>query len=115
MDQKKTGLDKVPNSGGSLIIDTGDVPFEDMVQSVNEGILLSRFSGGSPSDNGDFSGVAKNSFYIKNGEVQYPISETMVSGNIIDMFQKVKHISRESVNFGDEIFPWIQLGGITVS
>ena len=112
---KKTGLDKVPNSGGSLIIDTGDVPFEDMVQSVNEGILLSRFSGGSPSDNGDFSGVAKNSFYIKNGKVQYPISETMVSGNIIDMFQKVKHISMESVNFGDEIFPWIQLGGITVS
>ena len=112
---KKTGLDKVSNSGGSLIIDNGDTPFEDMVQSVKEGILLSRFSGGSPSDNGDFSGVAKNSFYIKNGEVQYPISETKVSGNIIDMFQKVKHISMESVNFGDEIFPWIQFGGITVS
>ena len=112
---KKTGLQRVSNSGGSLIIDTGDIPLEDMIQTVNEGVLLSRFSGGNPSDNGDFSGVAKNSFYIENGEVQYPISETMVSGNIVDMFQKVKHISNEEVNFGDEIFPWIQFGGITVS
>jgi PmbA protein len=112
---KKTGLQRVSNSGGSLIIDSGETAFEDMIQSVNKGVLLSRFSGGSPSDNGDFSGVAKNSFYIENGKVQYPISETMVSGNIVDMFQKVKHVSKEEVNFGDEIFPWIQFEGITVS
>ena len=31
------------------------------------------------------------------------------------MFQKVKHITKEEVNFGDEIFPWVQLEGITVS
>ena len=112
---KKTGLQRVSNSGGSLIIDSGETPLEDMIQSVNKGVLLSRFSGGNPSDNGDFSGVAKNSFYIENGEVQYPISETMVSGNIVDMFQKVKHLSKEEVNFGDEIFPWIQFEGITIS
>ena len=112
---KKTGLQRVSNSGGSLIIDSGETPLEDMIQSVNKGVLLSRFSGGSPSDNGDFSGVAKNSFYIENGKVQYPITETMVSGNIVDMFQKVKHLSKEDVNFGDEIFPWIQFEGITVS
>jgi len=112
---KKTGLQRASNSGGSLIIDRGETPLEDMIQSVDKGVLLSRFSGGSPSDNGDFSGVAKNSFYIENGEVQYPISETMVSGNIVDMFQKVKHLSKEEVNFGDEIFPWIQFEGITIS
>jgi len=112
---KKTGLQRVSNSGGSLIIDNGETPLEEMIQSVQKGVLLSRFSGGSPSDNGDFSGVAKNSFYIENGIIQYPISETMVSGNIVDMFQKVKHISKEEVNFGDEIFPWVQLEGITVS
>ena len=71
---------------------------EDMIKEIDKGILLCRFSGGSPSDNGDFSGVAKNSFYIENGEVQYPISETMVSGNIVDMFQKVKHITTIAQN-----------------
>ena len=34
---------------------------------------------------------------------------------IVDMFQQVKHLSKEEVNFGDEIFPWIQFEGITVS
>jgi len=112
---KKTGLQRVSNSRGSLIIDHGDTSLEKMIQSVDKGVLLSRFSGGSPSDNGDFSGVAKNSFYIENGTIEYPISETMVSGNIVEMFQRVKHISKEEVNFGDEIFPWVQLEGVTVS
>ena len=111
----KTGLKRGPNSGGSLMIDPGKTELDDIVKSVNQGVLLSRFSGGSPSDNGDFSGVAKNSFYIKDGEIQYPISETMVSGNIVDMFHNIKNISKDIVNFGDEIFPWIHFGGITVS
>ena len=111
----KTGLKRVPNSGGSLIIDSGNSPLDTIISSVHQGVLLSRFSGGSPSDNGDFSGVAKNSFYIEDGKVQYPISETMVSGNIADMFHKIKHISKDNVNFGDEIFPWIHFNGITVS
>ena len=33
---------------------------------VERGVLLGRFSGGSPSPSGDFSGVAKNSFLIEN-------------------------------------------------
>jgi PmbA protein len=98
-----------------LIIGPGKTGLDDIVKSVRQGVLLSRFSGGSPSDNGDFSGVAKNSFYIKDGEIQYPISETMVSGNIVDMFHNIKNISKDIVNFGDEIFPWIHFGGITVS
>jgi len=39
----------------------------------------------------------------------------MVSGNIGDMFHNIKDISEDNVNFGDEIFPWIHFGGITVS
>jgi len=111
----KTDLERGPNSGGSLVIDPGKTALNDIIKSVQQGVLLSRFSGGSPSDNGDFSGVAKNSFYIQDGEIQYPISETMVSGNIMDMFNNIENISKDIVNFGDEIFPWIHFGGITVS
>ena len=53
---------------------------DDMVADVEKGVLITRFSGGRPSDNGDFSGVAKNSYYIEDGEVKFPLSETMVSG-----------------------------------
>ena len=86
-----------------------------MISSIDRGILLSRFSGGSPSDNGDFSGVAKNSYYIEKGKIKYPISETMISGNICQMLHNIKDVSKETINFGSSIYPWIQFSGITIS
>ena len=111
----KTGKEMAVNQGGAEIVEKGDISFKDMVRSVEQGILLCRFSGGRPSANGDYSGVAKNSYYIENGEIKYPISETMVSGNICDMFFKIKNISNERINFGNAIHPWMQFADITVS
>jgi len=86
-----------------------------MIKVVKKGILLQRFSGGSPAANGDFSGVAKNSFYIDDGEVSYPVNETMITGNIIDMFKNIENISTDFVNYGHSILPWIQVCGMSIS
>ncbi len=112
---RKTGLEKAVNSGGCYVVDQGDSSFEEMVKSVKKGILLCRFSGGNPSSNGDFSGVAKNSYYIENGKIMYPITETMVSGNLKEMMKNIKSISSERVNNGNSILPWITFSGVSVS
>ncbi|MCK5785205.1 MAG: TldD/PmbA family protein [Candidatus Sabulitectum sp.] len=112
---RKTGLDKAVNSGGFYVIDPGETSFDEMVKSVDKGILLCRFSGGSPSSSGDFSGVAKNSYLIENGEIKNPVSETMIAGNMKDMLKRIKHISSETVNSGNSIMPWITFSGITIS
>jgi PmbA protein len=112
---RKTGLQRSANTGGIYVVDPGTDSFTDMVKSVDRGLLLCRFSGGNPSGNGDFSGVAKNSYYIENGEIRYPVSETMVAGNIGEMLRSVKGISAERVNNGFSIYPWITFSGITVS
>jgi len=112
---KKTGLKKAVNHGDCFVVDVGKTPFDEMLKSVDEGILLCRFSGGEPASNGDFSGVAKNSYYIKNGEIQYPISESMIAGNIAQMLLEIKEISQERVNFGGSILPWIKFGKLTIS
>ena len=111
----KTGLPKAVNEGGCLIIEPGDTSFEEMIKSTDKGILLCRISGGQPSDNGDFSGVAKNSYYIENGQIQYPISETMVNGNLVEMLNNINQISKERVNSGYSLYPWIKFDGLTVS
>jgi PmbA protein len=111
----KTGGTRAVNSGGYYVIDPGDTDLSDMVKSVKKGILLCRFSGGNPSSSGEFSGVAKNSYYIEDGEIKYPVSETMIAGKISDMLKSVKNISRETVNDGGSVFPWITFGGVTVS
>ena len=56
-----------------------------------------RFSGGMPGVNGDFSGVAKNSFLIENGKVTTPISETMISGNLAEMLNSIIAVSADTV------------------
>jgi len=111
----KTGENRSVNNGGAHIVESGDKALNDIISGVDKGVLLSRFSGGSPSDNGDFSGVAKNSYYIENGKIKYPISETMISGNIFQMLNNIKDISKETINDGSSIYPWIQFSGLTIS
>ncbi len=112
---KKTGRPKAVNQGQAWVIDAGETSLESMIGSVKRGILLSRFSGGMPSDNGDFSGVAKNSYLIEDGKVRYPVSESMVSGNFAEMFMNINAVSSERADFGFAILPWIKASGVTVS
>ncbi len=112
---KKTGFNRVDNYGETFIIENGDLPYDEIVKNIKKGILLCRFSGGYPSRNGDFSGIAKNSYFIEDGKIKYPISETMISSNLKNMFLNIKDISKETINYGDGIYPWISFKDITIS
>ena len=110
----KTGKTRAVNSGGVYVVDPGEYTFDEMTRSVERGILLCRFAGGMPSESGDFSAVAKNSYYIENGEIKYPVKEIMISGNLRSLLKKIKRISSERVNFGDALLPWIQVENMTI-
>jgi PmbA protein len=111
----KTSRDRALNNGGAYVVESGDKSFDEIMKSVEKGILVARFSGGRPSRSGDFSGVAKNSYYVENGEIKYPVSETMISGNLYELFNNIIDISKERVEFGSAILPWIAASGITIS
>mgnify|MGYP001304565188 CR=1 FL=1 len=111
----KTGRTRAINDGGAYIIDPGNKKYEELIKGIDKGILLERFSGGSPSSSGEFSGVAKNSYFIENGEVKYPISETMISGNISELFKNIIAISKNQIDFGYCILPWVAFDGVTIS
>lgn len=112
---KKTGGERARSAGGAWVIDAGDTPYEDMVKGTEKGILLARFSGGQPSTSGDFSGIAKNSYLIENGEIKHPIGESMVSGNLAEMLMNIVQISKERVDSGASLLPWIRVTGATIS
>lgn len=111
----KTGHEREKNSSGALVIPAGDRSLDDIVAGIDRGILLGRFSGGQPGTNGDFSGVAKNSFLIENGRITTPVSEIMVGGNLADMLKNISAISAERIADGATLLPYIAFDGITVS
>ena len=111
----KTGKPRCPSGGGAIVVQNGSTPLNDMVSDVKKGLLLGRFSGGSPSDNGDFSGVAKNSYLIEDGKITRPVGETMIAGNLGSLFNDIRAVSSEEINYGLGILPWILSGNITIS
>jgi len=111
----KTKRERAKNSGGCWVVEPGDKSLTEIVAGIDKGLLVARYSGGNPSANGDFSGVAKNSYYIENGQVLYPVSETMLSGNLAELFANVKDVSAERIDFGAAILPYVHASGVTVS
>ncbi|MGI6578598.1 MAG: TldD/PmbA family protein [Eubacteriales bacterium] len=112
---RKTGFTRAKNLSHNLWVRPGDVTHDEIISTIDRGILLNRFSGGRPGTSGDFSGVAKNSFLIENGKVTAAISETMISGNLAEMLNNVVAISSDTVCDGVSILPWIAFDGITIS
>ncbi len=111
----KTGFPRAKNTSGSIIMKNGGKPLDEIIAGIDKGNDVGRFSGGTPSSNGDFSGVAKNSFLVENGKITDALSETMISGNLADMLNSVYGISSETVADGSSVLPYAAFSGITVS
>jgi len=111
----KTGFARSLSGAENMIVEPGDISFKQMVKNCKKGVLLCRFSGGEPSDSGDFSGIAKNSYYIENGEIKYPLSETMITGNTAEMLKNITEISKEVVNDGFSQMPYLKVSGLNIS
>ena len=111
----KSGYAPAKNTSYAAVIEGGDTAYEDMIKGIKKGIIVGRFSGGRPSSNGDFSGVAKNSFLIEDGQIKGAVSETMINGNLADILKNIIAISKETVADGTSVLPYIAVSGVTVS
>ncbi len=111
----KTGRPMVKNTGSDLVVEPGNQTLAELIASVDKGLILGGFSGGNPGTNGEFSGVAKNSFLIENGKVKCAVTETMVNGNLGDAFRNIRGISKEVLCDGGSVVPYIAVDGIVVS
>ncbi len=112
---KKTGRPVTKNTGFALVMEPGDTPLAEIIASVEKGLIVGGFSGGQPGANGEFSGVAKNSFYVENGRIVGAVTETMINGNLEGVFKNVVAVSREQVCDGSSVLPYLACSGIVIS
>jgi PmbA protein len=112
---RKTGLPHVPVGADGWEIAAGTTPLAALTAGVPRGALVDRLSMGRPSANGDFSGVIKNSFAIRNGEVGHALAETMISGNVAQMLRDVSAVSAERIDVGAWLLPWLRVEGLHFS
>lgn len=111
----KTKCSVTKNSSSDVVMNAGDMSLDEMIKNTKRGLIVGGFSGGHPSISGDFSGVAKNSFYIEDGEIKGAVNETMINGNLLEMLNNVEGISEERVKDGSSVLPYLAVGGVVIS
>lgn len=112
---RKTGLAHVATAAAGWDMSAGQTGLNDMIAAVKHGALVGRLSMGNPAPNGDFAGVIKNSFLIENGLQGPALSEAMVTGNMARMLRNVQAVSRERIDTGSTVLPWLRISDLHFS
>lgn len=81
----------------NLYIKPSETSFEELVASMDEGVLINNLSGlhsGANQVSGDFS-VAANGYYVKDGEIQFPVNLMTIAGNFYQLLKDVEKIGAD--------------------
>lgn len=88
---RRLGMAPTGNAGGvhNLLVKPGGSDLDGLIRQMNKGLLITETIGfGVNNVTGDYSkGVS--GFWIENGEVQYPVEEITIAGNLKDMFMHI--------------------------
>ena len=94
---RKLGLPPTGNAGGArnLIVATGDGDLPDLLGRMHTGLLITDLIGfGVNQVTGDYSRGASG-FWVEGGEIQYPVEEITVAGNLSEMFRQIIAIAAD--------------------
>ena len=94
---RKLGLTTTGNAGGvrNLSIRPGGMDQIALLQEMQQGLLVTEMMGsGVNGVTGDYSRGASG-FWVENGEIQYPVEEITVAGNLRDMFRQIRAVGND--------------------
>lgn len=83
-------------AASNLIVKAGKKKLEELISSMEKGIIVRRFSGNVRPDSGEFSGIAKQASYIENGQIRHALGETMISGSAFQALKDIIEIGCET-------------------
>ncbi len=114
--QAAGGAESLPGvSFGRVQMSAGTDSLEDLLNTTSPTIIVTRFSGSTNGVTGEFSGVVKAGFLVEGGEKR-PITEVLISGNLLDLFRDIDAVSVETESiFGRVAYPWVRAHGVSVT
>jgi PmbA protein len=88
---RQLGMESTANAGGiyNLIMQPGEGDLAALIRQMDKGLLVTEMMGhGVNLVTGDYSqGVS--GFWVESGEIQFPVSEITIAGNLRDMFRQI--------------------------
>ncbi len=115
---RKLGMQTTCNAGGvhNLRINSGELDREGLLREMHTGLLVTELMGqGVNNVTGDYSRGAAG-FWVENGEIQYPVEEITIAGNLKTMFMGLRAVgtdieTRSSTQTGSWLIERMMIAG----
>lgn len=114
---RKLGLRTTGNAGGNhnLILQSGELNFDGLLKKMGRGLVVTELLGhGINPVTGDYSRGAAG-FWVEHGEIQYPVQEITIAGNLKDMFRNIVAVGNDVLVQGSRQCGSILVEGMTVA
>lgn len=119
---RKLGLRTTGNAGGNhnLILkpsggQSGELDFAGLLKTMSRGLLVTELLGqGVNAVTGDYSRGAAG-FWVEHGEIQYPVQEITIAGNLKDMFRNIVAVGNDVLVQGSRQCGSILVEGMTIA
>lgn len=88
---RRLGMETTGNAGGThnLIVEPGPLGHEELLRQLDTGLWVTELMGhGIQLVTGDYSRGASG-FWVESGEIQYPVHEITIAGNLNEMFRDI--------------------------
>ena len=115
---RKLGLQSTGHAGGihNWRIAGQGLSFDGLLKQMGTGLIVTELMGqGVSGITGDYSRGASG-FWVENGEIQYPVSEITIAGNLKDMWANMVTIAddietRSNIQCGSVLIPEMSIAG----
>ena len=115
---RKLGLQSTGHAGGihNWRIAGQGSSFDDLLKQMGKGPVVTELMGqGVSGITGDYSRGAAG-FWVENGEIQYPVSEITIAGNLKDMWRNIVTVgndieTRSNIQCGSVLLPEMSIAG----
>ena len=115
---RKLGLQSTGHAGGihNWRIEGQGLSFDALLKQMGTGLVVTELMGqGVSGITGDYSRGASG-FWVENGEIQYPVSEITIAGNLKDMWMNMVTIAddietRSNIQCGSVLIPEMSIAG----
>lgn len=97
----------------SIVVQPGSTSLPEMIGSIERGILFSQFAGATSHDM-TFSGAVTGAFSIVDGRIEVPVEHVMISGDMRSLLRNITEVSKETVNSGGAILPFVAARDVTI-
>ena len=119
LNEKPKGNNFSLTTGGirpvNAIIKKGKDSLLDLVGEVDKGIYLVNTGDAPNMLTGDVSSMVSIGYYIENGEIKYPVKETLIGGNMLDMLKNIIKVGSNVKNINGVYAPPLLIDNVKIS